>query len=90
MFKENQKERHKKLMKKKVEEGTHNFQNPELRKKINEISKKRWIEDNPMWKPEIIAKFKGPQKRIECPHCGKVGGKSAMKRYHFDNCKKGN
>lgn len=22
-----------------------------------------------------------------CPHCGKGGGGSAMKRYHFDNCK---
>lgn len=24
---------------------------------------------------------------IECPHCGKVGMKANMKRYHFDNCK---
>ena len=23
-----------------------------------------------------------------CPHCGKVGGASAMTRYHFDNCKR--
>lgn len=44
--------------------GLHNFQNPELRKKINKISKKRWIEDNPMWKPEIIAKFKGLKKEL--------------------------
>lgn len=22
-----------------------------------------------------------------CPHCNKTGGGSAMKRYHFDNCK---
>lgn len=28
-----------------------------------------------------------PKPKIECPHCGKVGGNSAMKRYHFDNCK---
>lgn len=26
------------------------------------------------------------QTRIECPHCGKIGG-NAMKRWHFDNCK---
>ena len=25
--------------------------------------------------------------QIECPHCGKIGGKTNMKRYHFDNCK---
>lgn len=28
-----------------------------------------------------------PQERTECPHCGKVGGLSLMKRYHFDKCK---
>lgn len=25
--------------------------------------------------------------KVICPHCNKVGGKSAMKRYHFNNCK---
>lgn len=25
---------------------------------------------------------------IECPHCGKSGGATAMKRWHFDACKK--
>ncbi len=29
---------------------------------------------------------KGPQVRVECPHCGAVGG-NAMKRWHFNNCK---
>ena len=24
---------------------------------------------------------------VECPHCGKIGKPSGMKRYHFDNCK---
>jgi hypothetical protein len=24
---------------------------------------------------------------VTCPHCGKVGGQSNMKRYHFDACK---
>jgi hypothetical protein len=27
------------------------------------------------------------QKKIQCPHCGKTGGMTNMKRYHFDNCK---
>lgn len=30
---------------------------------------------------------KGPQVRVECPHCGTTGG-NAMKRWHFSNCKK--
>lgn len=25
--------------------------------------------------------------RIQCPHCGTIGGGSNMKRWHFDNCK---
>lgn len=25
--------------------------------------------------------------KIECPHCGKIGMKANMKRYHYDNCK---
>ena len=28
-----------------------------------------------------------PKEKITCPHCNKTGGKPAMKRYHFDNCK---
>ena len=27
------------------------------------------------------------QQKITCPHCGKNGGISLMKRHHFDNCK---
>jgi hypothetical protein len=26
-------------------------------------------------------------KIVECPYCGKMGGNSNMKRWHFDNCK---
>lgn len=25
--------------------------------------------------------------KVECPHCGKVGGSTNMRRYHFENCK---
>ena len=28
-----------------------------------------------------------PKKRIECPHCGKIGGEPQMIQWHFDNCK---
>jgi uncharacterized metal-binding protein len=24
---------------------------------------------------------------VTCPHCGLPGGETAMKRWHFDNCK---
>ena len=28
-----------------------------------------------------------PKKKIQCPHCGKIGGAGNMKRYHFEFCK---
>lgn len=28
-----------------------------------------------------------PRKKIECPHCGKIGGDGNMQRWHLDNCK---
>jgi hypothetical protein len=36
---------------------------------------------------ETRKKMRGPRKKIECPHCLKEGNFSAMKRWHFDNCK---
>lgn len=29
-----------------------------------------------------------PQQRVKCPYCGKEGGISPMKRWHFDNCRR--
>lgn len=28
-----------------------------------------------------------PKEKVKCPHCGNIGGKPAMTRFHFDNCK---
>lgn len=28
-----------------------------------------------------------PDVLVKCPHCNKIGGRSVMKRWHFDNCK---
>jgi hypothetical protein len=30
---------------------------------------------------------RGPQKKLTCPHCSKIGGGSAMQRWHFTNCR---
>jgi len=39
-------------------------------------------------KQKISMAIKGvTQNKLTCPHCGKIGGNSSMKRYHFDNCK---
>lgn len=36
---------------------------------------------------ESIQKMREPKLKVTCPHCMKVGGKPAMVRFHFDNCK---
>ena len=28
-----------------------------------------------------------PREIVACPHCGKLGNISQMKRWHYDNCK---
>lgn len=38
--------------------------------------------------PDYIKdKKRKPKPIVTCPHCGAGGGKSAMARWHFDNCK---
>lgn len=39
-------------------------------------------------KHKVSESLKGkPKPIVQCPHCHKSGGSSAMKRWHFDNCK---
>jgi ssDNA-binding Zn-finger/Zn-ribbon topoisomerase 1 len=39
--------------------------------------------------PEVTKqKMRKPKEKVICPHCGKIGGISAMTRHHFDNCGK--
>lgn len=49
----------------------------EFKKKLSKAAKARSIHGNTGKKNEILT----------CPHCGKSGGASGMKRWHFDNCK---
>jgi len=39
-------------------------------------------------KAKISAAGKGKLKpKVECPHCGKIGGINVMGKWHFNNCK---
>lgn len=54
----------------------------------SKISKAISGENNPMYgkkhSEETLNKLR---EKLICPHCGQQGGKSNMKRWHFDNCK---
>ena len=64
----------------------------ETKKKISENRSSISGKNNPMYgkthSDETRAKMSKPQTKTTCHHCQKTGGISAMKRYHFANCKK--
>lgn len=66
------------LQKKMVAERTHHFLNKE---KSKERAIKRVAEGKCCLSNKPI---------VTCPHCGKIGDNSNMKRWHFNNCKKKN
>jgi len=49
-------------------------------KKLSEETKRKLSESQKGIK-------RGPMEIITCPHCGKSGGNSPMKQWHFDNCR---
>jgi len=61
----------------------------EAKRKISEAKKGRKLsEDHKRKLSEAAKNRKKPEvKRVTCPHCGKEGALSLMKRYHYDNCK---
>lgn len=78
--------------KKKVSEGM-------LSKKWTAEERKRWSDAHSGEKNSMFGKKHSNEskkkmseatkniKKIECPHCGKVGPIPNMKQHHFDNCK---
>jgi len=60
----------------------------ETKNKISLANKGRepFSKNRPMSEEQKI-KMRVPRIKIECPYCGKIGGNSQMKRWHFDNCK---
>lgn len=78
------------------------MKNPEVSKKVSNSLKGRptWNKGKTgIYSDETIQKMSESKKgkeawnkgkkedRVKCPHCNKEGGKGAMKKYHFDNCK---
>jgi hypothetical protein len=61
-----------------------------MRNSQSNIGKNLGKEPGNKGKPQpehIKAKKRKPKPIVSCPHCNATGGKSAMARWHFDNCK---
>jgi len=52
---------------------------------LNKIGKSQSAESNKKRSATLKAR---PKRIVTCPKCGKNGGEFAMKRWHFDNCKR--
>lgn len=55
------------------------------RKKMGEISKKRWEDEQ--YRKDYFNNVIKKREVITCPHCNKSGIYIIMKRWHFDKCK---
>jgi len=51
------------------------------------LESRKKMSENRAGKPTWNKGKSAPQQIVECPHCGKSGGKQNMTRYHFDNCR---
>ena len=80
------KEKRRAFAKQQLQNGTHNFQKPEVREKCKDYLVEMVNNNNPMKNKEILQKYKDKYS-VECPHCKKVGMGIGMSRYHFNNCK---
>ena len=58
----------------------------EERKARNKNSGKKGFQHSNSAKTLETNRIKAYEK-VECPHCGKVGARNNMTRWHFDNCK---
>lgn len=60
----------------------------EHKQRLSESLKRNGIKP-PTWATKKSANSSRgiPHEKVTCPHCSKTGGKSAMFRWHFDNCR---
>lgn len=56
-------------------------QKENTKQKISEVTKLRWKNG------ELTSSSGYKHEIIKCPNCDKTGGKGAMRRWHFENCK---
>lgn len=70
------------------EEGNHHAKQQKYREITSKTAKKRWEDKDSPTNKKARAKISTFQsERVTCPHCGKIGGRFTMKRWHFNNCK---
>jgi len=58
---------------------------PEVRKKISDKVKDLWTDES--YRNRMLAQNARMTTEVECPHCGKVGSRLILHRWHFDRCK---
>ena len=71
---------------KRVEAGTHHLLGGEIQRRV--VAEGRHHLSGGNLHRRLVQEGRHPnQVKLTCPHCGKIGSKPGMKRWHFDNCK---
>jgi len=73
-----------------IEEGTHNMLGGEIQRSRVKAGTHNFLGGKIQREMNLRRSADGthPNKiQVTCPFCNKTGGKSNMKRYHFDKCK---
>lgn len=75
--------------KEKLSRGEHIFQSPGFheRRIASQKSKGTLGFCNPTFQKEMGKRAWTNMPKVTCPHCGKMGAKPVMSKYHFDKCK---
>jgi len=68
------------------EETLEKMKKSQIGKKVSEKTKLKMGKSRKGKIHTVETKYK-MGKDVTCPYCGKIGGNSGMKAYHFDNCK---
>jgi len=72
-----------KTSRRRVKDGTHNFLGGEIQRKTSREARMKEVNEGTH---HFITNHPSKTK-VTCPHCGKVGDKPNMMRYHFNKCK---
>lgn len=100
IFSEEAKKKTKETQRNLAKQGLHSLQNPEMRAVRAQLDREKqsalWREGkNPLQRADAVQKRREASstsrstqnsRQVTCPHCGKTGGQTNMKRYHFDKC----
>lgn len=87
MYREDVRDKISEHMKELARQGKHPSQSDAARKRSSILSRERLLKDNPMKRPEVVEKMRGPKPRGVCPACSREMSIQGLKGpHHIKRC----